>query len=64
MAESEDHLWSADHSLKNAALDVSVLAFGTRVRGFKPVRSRRIFRAKNPQHPFLRRGSKAVGPMS
>jgi len=27
-------------------LGVSVLAFGTRVRGFKPGRSRRIFRAK------------------
>ena len=38
----------------------SVLAFGTQVRGFVPGRSRR----KNPQHPFLRRGSKAVGPMS
>jgi len=27
-------------------LEVSVLAFGTQVRGFKPGRSRRIFRAK------------------
>ena len=27
---------------------VSVLAFGTQVRGFKPGRSRRIFRAKKP----------------
>ena len=27
-------------------VEVSVLAFGTRVRGFKPGRSRRIFRAK------------------
>jgi len=27
-------------------LQVSVLASGTRVRGFKPGRSRRIFRAK------------------
>jgi len=34
-------------------LEVSVLAFGT------PGRSRRIFRAKNPQRAFLRRGSKA-----
>ena len=38
----------------------SVLAFSTQVRGFKPGRSRR----KNPQHASLRRGSKAVGPMS
>jgi hypothetical protein len=37
----------------------SVLAFGTQVRGFKPDRSRRIFK-----HAFLRRGSKAVCPMS
>ena len=43
----------------------SVLAFSTQVRGFKPGRSRRIFKGeKNPQHAFLRRGSKAIGPMS
>ena len=43
----------------------SVLAFGTQVRGFKPGRSRRIFKGeKNLQHAFLRRGSKAVCPMS
>ena len=43
----------------------SVLAFGTQVRGFAPGRIRRILRAKkNPQHAFLRSGSKAVGPMS
>jgi len=43
----------------------SVLAFGTQVRGFKPDRSRRIFKGeKNRQHAFLRRGSKAVCPMS
>ena len=42
----------------------SVLAFGTQVRGFAPGRSRREFLGrKNPQHAFLRRGSKAVGPM-
>ena len=42
-----------------------MLAFSTQVCGFKPGRSLRIFRAKkNPQHAFLRRGSKAVGPMS
>jgi hypothetical protein len=44
-------------------LVVSMLASGTRVRGFKP--GRRIYRAKkNPQHAFLRRGIKAVYPMS
>ena len=43
----------------------SVLAFGTQVRGFKPGRRRRIFQGeKNPQHVFLRKGSKAVCPMS
>ena len=43
----------------------SVLALGTQVRGFEPGRNRRIFKGeKNPQHAFLRRGSKAVGPMS
>ena len=43
----------------------SVLAFNTQVRGFKnrPNPSDFLGR-KNPQHAFLRRGSKAVGPMS
>jgi hypothetical protein len=46
-------------------LVVSMLASGTRVRGFKPGRSRRIFfRRKNPQHAFLRKGSTAVGPVA
>jgi hypothetical protein len=40
---------------------VSMLASGTQVRGFKPVG---FFGRKNPQHAFLRRGSKVVGPMS
>jgi hypothetical protein len=36
----------------------------TRVCGFKPGRSRRIFFwPKNPQHAFLRKGSRAVCPM-
>jgi hypothetical protein len=43
----------------------SVLAFGTQICGFAASQSRQIFRAKkNPLHAFLRRGSKAVGPMS
>jgi len=43
----------------------SVLCLGTRARGFKPGRSRQYLAGrKNPQHAFLRRGSKAVGPMS
>ena len=43
----------------------SVLPLSTQVRGFKPGRSRQDFSGrKNSQHAFLRRGSKAVGPMS
>jgi hypothetical protein len=46
-------------------LVVSVLATGPKVRGFDPDRGRWIFKGdKNPEHNFLRRGSKAVGPMS
>jgi hypothetical protein len=45
-----------------SSLMVSMLASGTQDRGFAP--GRRIFRAKNPQHAFLRKGSKAVCPMS
>jgi hypothetical protein len=42
---------------------VSVLTTGPKVRGFN--RGRWIFKGdKNPEHHFLRRGSKAVGPMS
>jgi hypothetical protein len=41
-------------------LGVSMLASGTQVRGFEPGRNRRIFRATNPQHTFLRWGNKAV----
>jgi len=40
-------------------LEVSVLASGTQVHGFKPG----FFGRKNPQHAFLRRGSKAISPM-
>jgi hypothetical protein len=46
-------------------LVVSVLATGPKVRGFDPDRGRWIFKGdKNPEHHFLRRGSKAAGPMS
>jgi hypothetical protein len=46
-------------------LVVSVLATGPKDRGFDPDRGRWIFKGdKNPEHHFLRRGSKAVGPMS
>jgi hypothetical protein len=46
-------------------LVVSVLATGPKVRRFDPDRGRWIFKFdKNPEHNFLRRGSKAVGLMS
>ena len=42
----------------------SVLNLSTQVPGFKPGRNRQDFsRRKNPQHAFLRKGRKAVGPM-
>jgi hypothetical protein len=48
-----------------ARLVVSVLATGPKVRGFDPDRGRWIFKGdKIPEHHFLRRVSKAVGPMS
>jgi hypothetical protein len=46
-------------------LVVSILSSGTHDRGFKPGRSRSdFFGRKNTQHAFLRRGSKAVRPVS
>jgi len=42
----------------------SVLAFSTQVCGFNPTEAVGFLGRKNPQHTFLRRGSKAVGPMS
>jgi hypothetical protein len=45
-------------------LVVSMLASGIQDRQFAPGWSRRIFRAKNPQHAFLPKESKAVCPMS
>ena len=44
---------------------VIVLATGPEVRGFKHGRDRWIFsELKNPEYDFLRKGSKAVGPVS
>ena len=44
---------------------IIILATGSEVRGFKPVRGRWIFlERKNPEYDFLRKGSKAVGPYS
>jgi hypothetical protein len=44
---------------------VSVLTTGPKGRGFEPGEGDRFFKGdKNPQHTFLRTGSKAGGPMS
>ena len=44
---------------------VIILAIGSKVRGFNPGRSRWIFsECKNPEYDFLRKGSKAVGPVA
>jgi hypothetical protein len=46
-------------------LVVSLLAIGLKVRWFEPGKGRLIFKVdKNTRHDVLRRGSKAVGPMS
>ena len=44
---------------------VIILATGPEVRGFKPGRRPWIFSQRtNPEYDFLRKGSKAVGPVS
>jgi hypothetical protein len=58
------HKWAPLTTSGLDGLVVSRLASGTHDCGFAPGRSRRIFRAKNPQHAFLRKGSKAACPMS
>jgi hypothetical protein len=45
-------------------LVVSMLASGSRVRGFKAEAVGFLTSVKNPQHAFLRRGSKRICPMS
>ena len=46
-------------------LGIIILASGSEVRGFDPERGRWIFFSehKNPEYDFLRKGSKAVGPV-
>ena len=44
---------------------VIMLASGSEVRGFEPGRGRLIFsERKNLEYDFLRKGSKAMGPVS
>ena len=46
-------------------LVVIILATRSEVRRYKPGRGRWIFsERKNPEYDFLRKGSKAVGPVS
>ena len=46
-------------------LEVACWPLVPKFAGSKPAEAVGFFRAKkNPQHVFLRRGSKAVGPMS
>ena len=44
---------------------IIILASGSEVRGLDPGRGRWIFsERKNPEYGFLRKGSKAMGPVS
>jgi hypothetical protein len=53
------------HNVDLGGLVVSVFATGPKVRGFDPDRGRWTYEGdRNPEHHFLRRGSKAVSPMS
>ena len=57
------------HHVKDFAVDpgglgVIILATGSKVRGFDTGRGQWIFSEhKNPEYDFLRKGSKAVGPV-
>jgi hypothetical protein len=54
-----------ENTFAPCGLVVSVLAIVPNTRGFKPGQGRWIYKGdKNPEHAFLRRGRKAVGPMS
>jgi hypothetical protein len=48
------------HLIGFGGLVVSMLASGTEDREFEP----HFSGVKNPEHAFLRKGSKAVGPVS
>ena len=44
---------------------VIIFATGSEIRGFNPGRDRWIFsERKNPEYDFLRKGSKAIGPVT
>ena len=44
-------------------LEVACWSLVPKFAGSNPAEAVEFFREKNPQHAFLRRGSKAVGPM-
>ena len=64
----KNHIWGTNEPIKfvhSGGPKVIILATGFEVRGFKPGRGRWIFsEPKNPEYDFLRKGSKAVGPVS
>ena len=50
---------------RSQCLGVIIIASGSEVSGFDPGRGRLIFsERKNPEYDFLRKGSKAMGPVS
>ena len=56
---------TAYHCIDPGGPVVIILATGSEVRDFKPGRGRLIIsERKNPEYDFLRKGSKAVGPVS
>jgi hypothetical protein len=60
-------VWNTEivYSVSHPSSGFGGLVVGTQDRGFAPDRSRLIFSGeKNPQHAFLRKGSKAACPMS
>ena len=51
--------------MKESTLVVIILAFGSEARGFDPGQGQWIFsERKNPEYHFLRKGSKAMSPVS
>ena len=53
------------HSVDPGGPVVIMLASGSKVRGIDPGRGRWIFsESKNPEYDSLRKGSKAMGPVS
>jgi hypothetical protein len=58
------HCRAHNNHASHACILSSYSFMHTQVRGFNPAEAVGFFGRKNPQHAFLRRGSKAVCPMS